>query len=393
MVLGRNEDAERLEREVYDIAEGVLAKRPGDIRSMKNRALAANLLGDISMDRHDLETAMRYAERSELAGEDIVRFNPSDLSSWEHWIRGRDQISDILFEQGFVERAIDKRRATVALAKDERLTDGPGGIFEDTYYNLAVLEAESGQRAAAEKSLAMAAGTTGDVRQSAARRQSDACAWPGPDKGQQGEAAAAAGRLLRRRGPVRVRHERPGQAEAAERRRRSGAVPEQHPARISQRIVSGRSAARTQRGGRGGSTSSPDTAAEHLRRPRGPACATAGHAGACACEAGSQRGGARSAGACAGALPRRAEGRRRRNHIPLPVRDGAVRRGDSAGRRRGGTAGKTAGARRCGGTTVADVRRGAAAHYVAGTRALDRGRARLTDRLSGLLQGAPICTA
>jgi hypothetical protein len=160
MVLGRNEDAERLEREVYDIAEGVLAKRPGDIRSMKNRALAANLLGDISMDRHDLETAMRYAERSEQAGEDLVRFNPSDLSSWEHWIRGRDQVSDILYEQGFVDRAIEKRRATVALAKDERLKDGPGGVFEDTYYNLAALEAESGQRAPAENSLALAAGTT-----------------------------------------------------------------------------------------------------------------------------------------------------------------------------------------------------------------------------------------
>jgi hypothetical protein len=160
MVLGRNEDAERLEREVYDIAEGVLAKRPGDIRSMKNRALAANLLGDISMTRHDYATAMRYAERSEQAGEDLVRFNPSDLTSWEHWVRGRDQIADILFEQGLVNRSLDKRRATVALAKDERLTDGPGGVFEDTYYNLATFEAESGQRAAAERSMAAATGAT-----------------------------------------------------------------------------------------------------------------------------------------------------------------------------------------------------------------------------------------
>ena len=38
-----------LEHEVYDIAEKVLAKRPGDLRSMKNRALAADLLGEIAM--------------------------------------------------------------------------------------------------------------------------------------------------------------------------------------------------------------------------------------------------------------------------------------------------------------------------------------------------------
>ena len=117
-------------------------------------------------------------------------------------------------------------------------------------------------------------------------------------------------------------------------------------------------------------------------RSRGPACATAGHAGACACEAGSWRGGARSAGAGTGALPRRAEGRRRGNLIPLPVRDGAVRRRDCAGHRCGGTAGKTAGARRCGGTTVADVRRGAAARYVARARGLDRCGPHVTNFLS-----------
>ena len=44
LTLGRLEDAAKLEQQVYDIAEGVLAKRPGDIRSMKNRSLAADLL-------------------------------------------------------------------------------------------------------------------------------------------------------------------------------------------------------------------------------------------------------------------------------------------------------------------------------------------------------------
>ena len=225
MVLGRNEDAERLEREVYDIADGVLAKRPGDIRSMKNRALAANLLGDISMDRHDLETAMRYAERSEQAGEDLVRFNPSDLSSWEHWIRGRDQISDILYEQGHVNSAIEKRRATVALGEGRTVDGRPGRHIRG--HVLQPRRARGGRRPAC---------TGGKIARNRPparpKRSSIGCPPTTPTRAlglgrmkvSKARLQSAAGRLLRRRGPVPVRHERPGQAEAAERRQRSGAV-------------------------------------------------------------------------------------------------------------------------------------------------------------------------
>ena len=101
---GRLDDADRLEREVYDIAEKVLARRPGDLRSMKNRALAANLLGEIASTRHDDAAAAQYAERAALAGEDVVRFNPSDLGTWQYWIMGRGQVAERLFERGEIER-------------------------------------------------------------------------------------------------------------------------------------------------------------------------------------------------------------------------------------------------------------------------------------------------
>ena len=42
--LGRAEEAERLSREVYDIANKVLVQRPGDFRAMQNRLLAAGML-------------------------------------------------------------------------------------------------------------------------------------------------------------------------------------------------------------------------------------------------------------------------------------------------------------------------------------------------------------
>lgn len=152
--LGRLEDAERLEREVYDIAEAVLAKRPGDLRAMRNRALAADLLGRMAIRRQDFDAATRYSERSELAGEDLVRFNPGDLGNWRYWIRGRAQAADVLLQQGRVSEAIAMRYAIVALAEDERLPASIQPMLEDTWYELAELQMEFGQTAAAERSYA-----------------------------------------------------------------------------------------------------------------------------------------------------------------------------------------------------------------------------------------------
>jgi hypothetical protein len=149
--LGRLEDAERLEREVYEIAEGVLAKRPGDIRSMKNRALAADLLGRIAMRRQDFTAAAQYAARSEQAGEDLVRFNPTDLGSWVYWVRGGQQAAQILFQQGRVSQAIAKQSSVVELGRDERLPSSLGPVLEGAWYDLAEQRMAFGQANAAER--------------------------------------------------------------------------------------------------------------------------------------------------------------------------------------------------------------------------------------------------
>ena len=92
--MGKVADTERLETEVYAYAEKVLAKRPGDLRSMANRALAADLLGRLAIRRHDYAVATEYAAKSAEAGESYVRFNPSDLNSWVYWIRGARTAGD-----------------------------------------------------------------------------------------------------------------------------------------------------------------------------------------------------------------------------------------------------------------------------------------------------------
>jgi hypothetical protein len=158
--LGRLEDAERLEREVYELAEAVLARRPGDLRSMRNRALAADLLGRIALRRGDFATASDFAARSEQASEDIVRFNPGDVGSWVYLVRAGDRIAAVLYEQGRLRDASAKLEATVSLADDERLPSSAAVIFEEAWYRLAESQVELGLHADAERTLVSAAAAT-----------------------------------------------------------------------------------------------------------------------------------------------------------------------------------------------------------------------------------------
>jgi tetratricopeptide (TPR) repeat protein len=151
--LGRVEEAARLEQEVYEIAEKVLAQRPADLRSMANRALAAGFLGDLAARRHDYATAVEFAAKAEQAGEDYVRFNPADLGSWVYWVRGRDVVVEAQAEQGRVLESLAKHRSIVALEKDPRAPPNLPVLLNFTWFELAVSEARVGQPDAAEKSL------------------------------------------------------------------------------------------------------------------------------------------------------------------------------------------------------------------------------------------------
>jgi tetratricopeptide (TPR) repeat protein len=154
---GRVAEAEALEREVYDIAEKVLARRPGDLRSMSNRALAADLLARLAVRRYDHAAALEQAHRHALAGENLVRFNPSDLNSWVFWIRGQEQVANIELEQGRVSQSLASLRATTALSEDSRRPQSLGPLLWTQWVGLVLLEARTGDFSAAGQSLRKAA--------------------------------------------------------------------------------------------------------------------------------------------------------------------------------------------------------------------------------------------
>ncbi|MBS0462669.1 MAG: hypothetical protein JSS41_09400 [Proteobacteria bacterium] len=152
--LDRLDEAQKLERQVYEMTEKVLERRPGDIHSMWNRYFAADQLARIARRRHDDATAMEYARKSVQAGQDTVRFDPSDLQGWGMWATGLRLIAEQQFDEGKVSAAIGTMHSLFAIANDPRLPSPWGAIVWFQRPVLAGWQAASGDAAGAAQSQA-----------------------------------------------------------------------------------------------------------------------------------------------------------------------------------------------------------------------------------------------
>jgi hypothetical protein len=151
--LDRRDEAQKLELQVYDLAEKVLARRPSDLHSLWNRFFAADLLSRIAARRHDDASAADYAVKSVQAGEDSVRFNPSDMTTWQLWTTGLRNVADGQFDRGEISHAIATMHSLFALAQDKRLPSSLGPVVWYHWITLANLQAESGDTAGAAQSI------------------------------------------------------------------------------------------------------------------------------------------------------------------------------------------------------------------------------------------------
>ncbi|HEX5124775.1 MAG TPA: hypothetical protein VFV97_16145, partial [Rhodanobacteraceae bacterium] len=152
--LGRVAEARALETEVYDTAEKVLTQRPGDLHALSDRSWAAELLSSLADRMHDRAAATDYAQRAALAGENEVRFNPSDVSAWQRWGVGLRVISDEHFARGEITQAIAAGHAVFALEADKRRPASLGPVLWYHWIPLAAMEAETGDMDGARKSVA-----------------------------------------------------------------------------------------------------------------------------------------------------------------------------------------------------------------------------------------------
>lgn len=150
--LGRLEEAKVLAREVYGLAEQVLAQRPGDLQSLSNRYLAADMLSTLASRQHDDAAAGDFAQRSVEAAEEAIRFNPSNVDNWAALIRAMGSVGQLQYERGEVTQTLATGQAVMALAQDKR---GPAnlGLFisQGIAGAMTQLQASLGQSAAAEE--------------------------------------------------------------------------------------------------------------------------------------------------------------------------------------------------------------------------------------------------
>jgi hypothetical protein len=152
MTLGRLEEAQKLEQQVYELAEKILAQRPSDLHALSDRYYAADELSLLASRRHDDASAAEYATRSVQAGEDLVRFNPADLTSWGLWATGKAQVADLQLDRGEIAHALASMHETMALEQDKRRPSSLGPILWYRWVPFAVLQAQVGDKAAAEQS-------------------------------------------------------------------------------------------------------------------------------------------------------------------------------------------------------------------------------------------------
>lgn len=153
LLLGRFDEALKLEQEVAALADKLLARRPGDLHALAVRFFAAELLGSLAHIQHDAATAANYARQAAQAGEDEVRFDPSDLQGWAHWAGGLSKVAESQADRGELAKAIATVQTILALAQDKRRPTDLASVLSRYQGNLALDQADAGDAAGAVQSM------------------------------------------------------------------------------------------------------------------------------------------------------------------------------------------------------------------------------------------------
>ena len=120
------------------------------MRSLSNRFFAASLLGTLAERRYDDAAAADYARRAAQAGEDYVRFNPADLTTWGWWVTGLEQVAQLQFERGDVSGALTTYQSIMALKDDRRAPSSLGPLVWVRWLPIAAVQAQLGDKPAAD---------------------------------------------------------------------------------------------------------------------------------------------------------------------------------------------------------------------------------------------------
>jgi serine/threonine protein kinase/Arc/MetJ family transcription regulator len=145
MKIGRLDDAERLEKQVQTVAEGVLARRADDVRARRDLVCAPDLLSRIETSRFHDDAALQLAAQAQKAAEAYLLFNPSDDVVWFIMATGNEARVDLLFRQGRIAESLRDARAAVQRVGERGYY---GGLMPAVmlWQNMAIEEAQRENR-------------------------------------------------------------------------------------------------------------------------------------------------------------------------------------------------------------------------------------------------------
>jgi tRNA A-37 threonylcarbamoyl transferase component Bud32/tetratricopeptide (TPR) repeat protein len=172
--LGRIDEAERVQRQALKLAEGVVARRPSDLHARLVLSFVPDLLGLIEARRNHEGLALDWFRKGKLAAEDSLRFNPADGASFFSDAVADYTITAMLLRAGRITEAQENIRQASTNAMPEYLGFGQ-------WSSLALLEAQRGNRAAAEGALLEAKKRRGAVVEAVAISQHLKSFWAEAD--------------------------------------------------------------------------------------------------------------------------------------------------------------------------------------------------------------------
>jgi tRNA A-37 threonylcarbamoyl transferase component Bud32 len=111
--LGRLDEAERLEKQMQRVAEGVLGRRPATLWARKDLSMAPDVLGLIDARRYRDSSALQWLVKSREADEVYLKFNSSDLEGWIDLNDASYTVAGLLFRAGRATEALREARAVV----------------------------------------------------------------------------------------------------------------------------------------------------------------------------------------------------------------------------------------------------------------------------------------
>jgi hypothetical protein len=152
--LGRHDEARRVGGEGAATAAQVIEKRPGHMPAIRARALISDSLGGSEMDSLRLGKALPMLEAGARDWEAVLKIDPSNQIAWNNLASSRMSVAFDLWRMGRIDEARRNYVAALAVERQSKSSAMIGSALSIASGALVGLEADSGNRQAAEAALA-----------------------------------------------------------------------------------------------------------------------------------------------------------------------------------------------------------------------------------------------